>query len=529
MKKHPTSQSSLLKSTLVMSVATFLSRILGLIREQAIAYYFGASGLTDTFNVAYRIPNLLRDLLAEGAFSSAFVPTFTQYLHRQKKEAVELFNSCFWFLLALTSLFTIIFLVFAPQLILLFAPEYSQNPEKLELTVGLLRVMAPFLTFVSLAAIIMGVLNSVKLFFVPALAPAAFNVGSILFIFFFTPWLQAQGYLSIYALAWGVLAGGVLQLVVQIPLLMRQGFTLSRPKELLSPGVIKILRKLAPGLVGYAASQVNILINTILATSTVVGAVSWLNYAFRLFSFPLGILSVALGNSTLVHFSEKWKQGDKSAAVHLLSRSYFYSWILMSVPFLIIFHFSDWIVNLVYQRGQFDAQDTLETARSLFWYGIGLPFYGLFKLLMPIFYSIDRSRIPMYTSIVSLSVNICYSLVLIGKYGHPVLAQATSISVGTNVLLLCFFLHKYLEISYSFFFSTKIFKVFVAVFCCSILCIFLRNLIPFYQYRFVLKGIALAVIATINYVAFDLLLFFMKEETLFFRRILQKSKAKFFK
>lgn len=514
--------SGLFKSAMVMSVATSLSRLLGLVREQTIAYFFGVSGLTDTFNVAYRIPNLLRELLAEGSFSSAFVPSFTQALQKNINEAKELFRASFWFLLIVTVFFTLVFFILAPSLVVIFAPEYADDPAKLNLTVNMLRIMSPFVTLTTIAAIIMGVLNTHKFFFIPALAPASFNLLSITTIWLLSDYLYQHGYENIYSLAWGVLLGGFVQMGVQIPLLFKQGFDFRLPKHFFPESLRIILKRLAPGLVGYSTSQINILINTILATSAAVGSITWLSFAFRLFFFPLGILSVSLGNSTLVHFSEYWKSDKKSEAVKLLSRSYYFAWLVVAVPFIFIAIFPEWLVHLVYERGKFTANDTQETAQALFWYGMGLPFYGLFKNLMPIFYSIDRVKIPMYTGLLSLIVNITYSMTFIGSYGHPALAQATSLSMFSNVMLMMIFLTRYLNLGRNFFLSTKILKLWVAVSITIYPMFWISQNINFYILSIWHKLLTLSVLAVTLYIVVDLILILLGSESFALSRIWKK-------
>lgn len=522
MDKNLKKKGGLLRSTLVMSSATSLSRVLGLIREQTIAYFFGVSGLTDTFNVAYRIPNLLRDLLAEGSFSSAFVPSFTQALKSNIEEAKELFRSSFWFLLLLTSFFTLLFFVMAPTMVSIFAPEYSQDPKKFELTTTMLQIMSPFLVLTTIAAILMGVLNTHKLFFIPALAPASFNLVSISCIWFLTPYLEREGYITIYALAWGVLLGGIFQFGVQIPLFLKQGFDFSFPQKIFSSKLLGILKRLVPGLVGYSTSQINILINTILATSAAVGSITWLSFAFRLFSFPLGILSVALGSSTLVHFSEYWKADQKDKAINLFSRSFYFSLLMNAVPFIFITLIPDWLVHLVYERGKFGTHDTYETARALFWYGMGLPFYGLFKNFMPIFYSIDRAKIPMYTGVVSLLINVTYSMVFIDNFGHAALAQATTLSMFCNIMLMKFFLMKYLQLPTTFFLSSRLIKLILATILVYLVLKLVVISVNFFLLTLIGKIFVLVVLGIFSYLFLDALLLLFRGESLFLSRLLKK-------
>ena len=453
---------SIIKSTLKMAVATFLSRILGLVREQVMAAYFGASGITDAFLVAFRIPNLLRDLFAEGAFSSAFVPTFVEANQQSKEEGRELLWSLFWLLSLTTGTICILICIFAPELIEIFAPSFTKDPHKFHITVVLTRIMSPFLTFVSLAALFMGALNSLKVFFLPSLAPAFFNVCSVLVMLTMSGWLDRHGYPAVYSLGIGATLGGFVQAFVQFPILYKYGFRPLWPKKILTFRAIKIVKLIGPGLIGFAAAQINLLINTILATGTVVGATSWLNYSFRLFQLPVGILSVSIGNSNLVHFSEAWKSGDEDGAKKLLNSSYYLSFLTVMPAFGILFCFSEEIVNLIFERGKFDRHSTLMTAEALRMYALGLPFYSLNKIWVPTFYAINRQKIPVIASLMSIGFNITFCLFLTPIYGFKILALGTTLSMLVNSGFQSWVLKKDLRLGWNFFFSAKVLKVFVA-------------------------------------------------------------------
>lgn len=453
---------SIIRSSAKMAVATFFSRILGLIREQVMAAYFGASGVTDAFLVAYRIPNLLRDLFAEGAFSSAFVPTFVEANQESAEKARELMWSLFWLLTGVTGVISAGIFIFAPELIEIFAPAFTKDPVKFEICVNLTRIMAPFLTFVSLAALFMGALNSLKVFFIPALAPAWFNVVSILAQIGLSGYLFSIGTHPVYSLGIGAMLGGLVQALVQVPLLFRKGFKPLWPAELWNQRTKKVVMLIGPGLIGFAATQVNLLINTILATGTVVGATSWLNYSFRLFQLPVGILSVSIGNSNLVHFSEAWKKKDVDSAKASLQSSYYLSFLTVMPALVILYCLSDEIVNLIFERGKFDHHSTLMTGEALRMYALGLPSYGLYKILVPTFYALDRQKIPVMASLFSIAFNITFCLILTPIYGFKVLALGTTLSVLVNAAVQSWVLKKDLELSWGFFFSRRIFKVLAA-------------------------------------------------------------------
>lgn len=449
---------SVLRSTIKMAIATFFSRILGLVREQVMAAYFGASGVTDAFLVAYRIPNLLRDLFAEGAFSSAFVPTFVEANQKSQEDSRELMWSLFWLLFFITGTIALAIAIFAPELITIFAPAFTKDPEKFQITVNLTRIMAPFLTFVSLAALFMGALNSLKVFFIPALAPASYNVMSILSMIGLSGLLINMGHHPIYSLGIGAMLGGFMQAAVQVPLIWKKGFKPLWPKKFWTERSKKIVKLIGPGLIGFAAAQVNLLITTILATP-IVGATSWLNYSFRLFQLPVGILSVSIGNANLVHFSEAWKKGDKDAAKAQLQNSYFLSFFTVMPALVVLYCLSDEIVNLIFERGRFTRESTLMTGEALRMYALGLPFYGLYKIFVPTFYALDRQKIPVMASLLSIAFNICFCLTLTPIFGFKVLALGTTLSVFVNSVFQSWVLKKDLSLSLGFFISPRILKV----------------------------------------------------------------------
>lgn len=456
------SDFKVLFSTLKMAIATFCSRILGLVREQVLAYYFGASGFTDAFLVAYRIPNLLRDLFAEGAFSAAFVPTFIEAQRESKEEARKLFWKLFYLLALVTLVISISIIIFAPEIIHLFAPTFIEDKEKFDITVLLTRIMAPFLCLVSLAALFMGVLNSLKVFFIPSFAPVFFNISMILSMLFFPAVLIERGINPIISLGLGVLVGGFIQALFQFPKILKLGYGPVMPGKLISKKTKKVIVLLGPGLLGFAATQINLIVNTILASSTIVGAVSWLSFAFRLFQLPVGILSVSIGNTNLVHFSKAWKSKDTEEAKKILSSSYFFSLFLILPAMCALLTLGDEMVNVIFQRGKFDATSTLMTGKALKLYGIGLPFYSLYKIFVPVFYAIDRQKIPVIVSVFAVILNIIFCVLLTPKYGFEVLAFGTSLSMLINASIQGFILKKDIGFSWNAYFNIRILKLIVA-------------------------------------------------------------------
>ncbi len=445
-----------------MGTATFASRVLGLVREQVQAAIFGASGITDAFLVAFRVPNVLRDLFAEGSFSPAFVPVFLEERIKDPLLARKLLWSMATLLTILTSVLSLLMIIFAPELIRIFAPNFISDPEKFQLTVVLTRIMAPFLVLISLAALLMGALNSLKVFFMPALAPVFFNLLMILSALYFPPYFEKWGFHPIFSLGVGVILGGFFQLICQVPYIFFKGYGPIGPIKLITPTTKKILHRLGIGTIGTAATQINVLIATILATSTVVGAVSWLSYAFRLFQFPVGVFSVSIAGSNLVHFSDSWKEGDKPKALEYLSTSYLLSMLILIPSTFLLLALATQTVHLIFERGLFKFNDTLMTTLALKYYMVGLPFYGLYKVFSPIFYTLDKPKVPVIISVISIVANIIFCLAMVPFFGFKILALGTSLSMLLNSALLGILLKKDLNISWGFFFNPRIFKIFFA-------------------------------------------------------------------
>lgn len=480
-------------SSLKMAIATFCSRILGLVREQFIAYLFGASSFTDAFLVAYRIPNLLRDLFAEGAFSAAFVPTFVDANLKDKERARKLL----WALVCLLTLVSLgiaaLIMVFTPELINIFAPTFKEDPAKFEITITLTRIMSPFLCLVSIAALFMGVLNSLKIFFIPSFAPVFFNISMILCMLVLPTYFVNQGVEPILSLGVGVLLGGFAQALVQFPLILKHNYGPIKPGKIFSKETKKVLVLLGPGLLGFAASQINLLVNTILASSTVIGAVSWLSFSFRLFQLPVGILSVSIGNSNLVHFSNAWKDGKEDEAKGYLQTSFFLSCFLVFPAMIALYTCADEMINIIFERGKFDSNSTLMTAKALRWYALGLPAYSIYKIFVPTFYAIDRQKIPVLCSVFGIIVNIAFCVYFTPIYGFEILAIGTSISMLLNALLQGVILKKDLGLALKAFINLRIIKLFIALGITYFMTIYLKAFLPFPDSSFFSRAMVLSI------------------------------------
>lgn len=462
-------KKSFLVSSLKMGVATLSSRVLGFGREILFANIFGASGLTDAFHIAFRIPNMLRDLFAEGAFSSAFVPIFTDVKRKGDEEARKLLWSMFLVLISITIVISLLIIFFAPSLVALLTDElFTSNVERFEVTVLLTRLMAPFLAFVSIAALFMGVLNTYKMFFGPAMAPATFNIIMILAMVLLPSPLKEAGYHPILSLGIGVFFGGFIQMCVQLPMLKTKKLLNFDGINTGSPEVKEILKRMSIGTIGVGATQINLLVTTFLATGTVVGAVSWLQYAFRLFQFPVGILGVSIGNSNLVHFSESWKSGKKDEAVACLQTSYLTSLFTLMPALALIYALAYDCVVISFQRGAFSSADTAMVVMTLKAYLVGLPFYGLYKVFSPSFYTLDKPKIPVIISACAVALNIIFCVSLIDLVGFKILAFGTSLSMIFIIIVQSFVLCRILGVGASFFFPLRFFKILASGAICYI-------------------------------------------------------------
>ena len=445
-----------------MSIATLMSRLLGLARELLIAMYFGASGMTDAFWVAFRVPNMLRDLFAEGNFNSAFLPVLTEESKKSKKKGAEVFLSSGFLLLLITGFCALLIFFFSESIVNLIAPSFSKQPSVFHVTELSIKILAFFLPLVSLAAISMAFLNVKKLFFIPALAPATLNVMMILSIIFLTPVLISKGVEPVLALAIGGITGGAMQFLVQVPFLIKEGAFMKVKFAFWSTPVKKIFYRMSVGIIGVAATQINLLISTFLATGAGFGAVSYLTYSMRLFQFPVGVFGVSLSNSNLVYFSDAIKSGNFDEARTVLRKSFHLSLLFLVPATLVLFLLTEEATFLIFERGKFSAQDREMTALALRAYLLGLPFYCIFKLIGPTFYALDKEKIPIGISIFSIFVNVVFSISFIDRFGFVVLALGVSLSVIINSILQIFFLRKELGIGFKFFGTRTFFRIIFA-------------------------------------------------------------------
>ncbi len=424
---------ALIKSTGVVSAMTSLSRVTGFIRDMIYAQLFGAGAGTDAFFVAFRIPNFLRRLFAEGAFSQAFVPVFSEYqTQRSPEELRELVDQVTGTLGVILLVITALGVLAAPLLILIFAPGFTADAGKYELTVDMLRITFPYLLFISLTALAGGVLNSCGKFAIPAVTPVLLNLTMIAAALWLAPLMEKP----VMGLAWGVFIAGIIQLSFQIPFL-RQVKLLPRPRwGWAAHGVQKVLKLMLPAVFGSSVAQVNLLIDTLIASFLISGSVSWLYYSDRLVEFPLGIFGVALGTVILPRLSRQ----HASAATEDFSRTLDWAlrWaLLIGMPATVaLILLAGPILSALFQYGEFDARDVAMSARSLMAFALGLVAFMLIKVLAPGFYARQDTRSPVKYGLIAMGANTAMVLMLVWPLAHAGLALATSLAAFLNAGLL---------------------------------------------------------------------------------------------
>ncbi|HSB51933.1 MAG TPA: murein biosynthesis integral membrane protein MurJ [Dissulfurispiraceae bacterium] len=460
-----TAKGRIAKAAGAISIATLISRILGYIKDMILARYFGATGTSDVFFVAFRIPNLLRELFAEGSMSSAFIPVLTEYRTRQgEEEANRLVRSTLLFILIFAGAVCVAGTVFAPTIVTAIAPGFVGDTPKFFQAVLLTRIMFPFLLFISLAAAVMGSLNTRGVFFVPALAPAMLNVVIIVCVVS----LAGRFAEPIVAVAIGVTLGGLVQWLFQMPAFFRKGYRLSgnRPpgytsrepdeltqpsgltgmaessRRLWHPGLRKIGLLVIPSTAGLAVAQVNIFVGTILASYLPEGSITYLYYSMRLIQFPIGVFGVAMGMAALPALSQHAARGE----LDKLKEDFSFSLRLLffiTVPAMAgLIALREPIVNTLFQRGRFDYIATIGTSEALMYYSLGIWAIVGVRLVTASFYSLQDTKTPVKVAVISVAVNIILSLLLMKPMRHSGLALATAAASSCNFVLLFIFLRK---------------------------------------------------------------------------------------
>ena len=429
---------TVVKAAGLIGAATFSSRILGFVRDMVLARLFGATPAADAFFVAYRVPNLLRELFAEGSMSSAFIPVFTEYHQlRSRADAWELASAVFTTLLTILTGLTLLGILAAPAIVWLLAPGFHDDPAKLAMTTWLTRVMFLYLLFISLAALAMGVLNSVRAFATPAFSPVLFNICIISAAFFLSPLLREP----ILGVAIGVVVGGAAQFFMQLPGLRKRNLLFGWRFEPTHPGVVRIGTLLVPSLLGMSVTQVNITVSTILA-SFFAGAPTYLFYGMRLIQFPLGIFGVALATAILPTLSAQATRGaieELRVTLGFGLRMILFI-ILPAMVGLILLRVP--IVHLFFEHGTFTAQDTLATATAVLYYALGLWAFAGVRIIVAAYYSLQDTKTPAIAAVTAVTANLVFSLLLMGPLKHAGLALATALAAMVNGAILVAVLHR---------------------------------------------------------------------------------------
>jgi len=440
---HDGNAAHLARSAGSVSIAVFFSRILGLVREQVLAGLFGAGTAMDAFVVAFRIPNLLRDLFAEGALSAAFVTVFTEYdQKRSREETWRLVNNVLAVLTVVVSLTVILGMIFSNELVMLLAPDFAKVAGKVELTRRLTIIMFPFLLLVSLSSLLMGILNTRGYFFIPSFASSCFNMTSIVvgggLALLFPLW----GKPAIAGMAIGTLLGGLSQMGVQVPVILRQGFRIKPVMDLADPGLKHIGRLIVPAVIGLSATQINIFVNTNFASRCAEGSVAWLNYAFRLVQFPIGLFGVAVSMATLPVVARLATEKDLKLLGDTLVSSLTLAFALTIPAAVGLWVLAEPIVGLIFEHGRFTQSDTFMTAQALRFYSIGLLAYAAVKIVVPVFYALNDTRWPVMGSFLAVVLNICIILATLDRLQHRAIALSTSATMILNFMLLAAVLYK---------------------------------------------------------------------------------------
>lgn len=428
------SSRSLIKATSVISLGTLSSRILGFIRDMVLAKFFGTGWTADAFFVAWRIPNLFRDFLGEGAVNSTVVPVFSEYL-KDGKELRRFIGIVFYAALLILSAVTILGMVGAPVLVRLIAPGFALEPEKLDLSIRLTRIIFPYLVLIGLTAYSMGVLYTFRAFWVPAFSPCLLNVAMIASVFF----VAGQKVEAVYALAAGVLAGGVLQLLAQMAALFKRGVVFGRPEGFAHPGLTKIARLLVPRMFGAGVYQLNVFVDTFCASLSMIvgqGGISAIYFANRLAQFPVGIFGFAMASAalpTMSGFAEQNNIPEFKKTVEFSLKNIFLVMIPASVFLAVL---SKPVIHVLFERGAFDAYSTHITSQALLFYALGLFSFAGLKILVTAFHALQDTTTPVKAAVVALVLNVILNFLLMGPLKIGGIALASSIASTVNFVLL---------------------------------------------------------------------------------------------
>ena len=431
---------NLLKALAQVSSMTFLSRVLGFVRDTVIARGFGAGMETDAFFIAFRIPNLLRRLFAEGAFSQAFVPVLSEYKNQKGFDATkDLIDHVASVLALALFVVTLLGIIIAPLIIYVSAPGFSAHPAKFQITVDLLRITFPYILFISLVAFAGAILNTHSKFSVPAFTPVLLNLSFIFFALIIAPSLEKP----VKALAWAVFAGGVLQLAFQIPFLLRMNLLPRWRLNLKDPGVWRILKLMGPAVFGVSIGQISLLISTIFASFLVTGSVSWLFYADRLMEFPTGLMGVGLGTILLPSLARHYQTKNFDDYSKLLDWGLRLTFLLALPAAVALAVVAVPLITTLFHYGQFSSNDVWMTRNAVIAYSVGLTGLILVKILAPGFYAQQNIKTPVKIGLITLGVTQCMNLLFLIPFQHAGLALATGLGACFNAGFLFYKLRQF--------------------------------------------------------------------------------------
>lgn len=430
---------SLVKSTATIGIFTLISRVFGYVRDMLTAHLVGANDLSDAFFVAFKLPNYFRRIFAEGAFNSAFVPLYSSYASGEGEAKARAFaQDAFSALAAILLALTVVVMVIMPWFMLLLAPGFSDNPAKFELTVTLTRITFPYLLFISLVSLLGGILNSMGKFGAVAATPIIMNLCFIFALLFLAPYTQTP----VHAMAYGVLISGCAQYAWLMWFCKKVGVMPSFKKPVMNENVKKLLTLVAPAALGSSVAQINLMIDTILASQLPNNGVSYLYYADRMSELPLAVIGIAIGTVLLPALSRHRRAGDHAKAIHQQNRALELALLLTLPSAGGLMMLAQPLMQVMFERGAFSAADTLACASALQAFAVGLPAFVLVKIFAPGFYAQHDTKTPFKIAAFCVLVNLVLNLVLMGPFLHVGMALATSVASWVNVLLLVIVLHK---------------------------------------------------------------------------------------
>lgn len=432
-------KKNIVRAAGVLGFATIISRVMGMVRDMVVSRLFGAGFATDAFFAAFQIPNMLRRFFAEGALTSAFVPTFSEWYHKHgEEEARELVNVAFTLLTIIMALVTVLGIILSPAIVTLMCYGWKKAGSSIELTIFLNRIMFPYIFFISLVALCMGILNTVRHFFTPAISTVFLNLAMIFSALF----LHSYFRIPITALAVGVLIGGFLQLALQLPVLYRKGFPVRPNFNFSHPAVRRIALLMGPSIFGVGVYYLNITVSLFLATFLPQGSVSYLYYAQRLFEFPQGVFTVSVAQAILPSMSRQAAAGELGELKESLGfglRLTLFITIPATAGLMVC---ATPIFSLLFMGGEFDYAKALKCSEALFYYSLGLSLVALVRVLVPAFYALKDTRTPVITAFVAFLLNLMFSLLLMGPLLHGGLALASTLSALCNMAMLLYLLRK---------------------------------------------------------------------------------------